>query len=66
MTRNLITIEPGKSVYEAAHLLFEHRIGCLPVVEAGELKGIITTTDMLDLLLRLLREKGIVPSGTPA
>jgi CBS domain-containing protein len=63
MTRNLVTIEPGKTVYEAAQLLYDHRIGCLPVVEDGELKGIITTTDMLNLLLRLLKEKGLVPPG---
>jgi len=46
MTRNPITIESGKTVYEAAQILYDHRIGCLPVVEGGELKGIITSTDM--------------------
>jgi CBS domain-containing protein len=44
-------------------MLYDCRIGCLPVVEDGELKGIITTTDMLSLLLQLLREKGLVPPG---
>ncbi|MGA3327314.1 MAG: CBS domain-containing protein [Terriglobia bacterium] len=63
MSRNPTTIEPGKSVYEAAHILYEHRIGCLPVVENGELKGIITSTDMLKLLLQFLREKGFAPPG---
>jgi acetoin utilization protein AcuB len=63
MTRHPITIEPSRTVYEAARTLYEHRIGCLPVVEAGELKGIITTTDMLNLLLQFLREKGLVPPG---
>jgi CBS domain-containing protein len=63
MTRNPATIEPSKTVYEAAQILFDRRIGCLPVVEDGELKGIITTTDMLNLLLQLLREKGFVPPG---
>ena len=63
MTRNPATIEPSKTVYEAAQILFDRRIGCLPVVEDGELKGIITTTDMLNLLLQLLREKGLVPPG---
>jgi CBS domain-containing protein len=58
MRRNPITTAPGNTVYEAAKILFEHRIGCLPVVEDGELKGIITTTDMLNLLLKLLKEKG--------
>jgi acetoin utilization protein AcuB len=63
MRRNPTTIEPGKTVYEAAQILVDHRIGCLPVVENGELKGIITTTDMLNLLLRLLKEKGLAPPG---
>ena len=63
MTRNPITIEPGKTVYEAAQILYDHRIGCLPVVEGGELKGIITSTDMLNLLLKLLKEKSPGPRG---
>jgi len=63
MTRNPATIEPLKTVYEAAQILYDSRIGCLPVIEDGELKGIITTTDMLNLLLQLLRERGLVPPG---
>jgi len=63
MTRNPITIESGKTVYEAAQILYDHRIGCLPVVEGGELKGIITSTDMLNLLLKLLKEKSPGPRG---
>ena len=63
MTRNPATIEPGKTIYEAAQILYDRRIGCLPVVEGGELKGIITTTDMLKLLLQLLAEKGLAPPG---
>ena len=62
MTRDPITIEPGKSIYEAAKLLYDHRIGCLPVIEEGELRGIITTTDILNLFIQLLREYGLVPS----
>jgi acetoin utilization protein AcuB len=61
MSRNPMTIEPDKTVYEAARILLEHRIGCLPVVENGKLQGIVTTTDMLNLLVRLLREKGLAP-----
>ena len=63
MSRNPTTIEPGKTVYEAAQILFDHRIGCLPVVEDGELRGIITITDMLNLLIKLLKEKGLAPPG---
>ena len=63
MTRDPATIEPGKTISEAVQMLYDRRIGCLPVVEDGELKGIITTTDMLNLLLQLLRERGLVPPG---
>jgi acetoin utilization protein AcuB len=54
MTRDPITVGPDQPVLEAAKLLSSKRIGCLPVVEDGELKGIITTTDMLKLLVYLL------------
>jgi len=64
MTRNPITIEPGQTVYEAALLLYDNRIGCLPVVENGALKGIVTTTDMLSVLLQWMREKGMAAPGT--
>ena len=63
MTRNPITIEPDQTVFEAAGLLLDRRIGCLPVVENGTLKGIITTTDMLKVLLQLMRDLGFVPPG---
>ncbi len=63
MTRDLVTIRPERSLFEAAQTLYDRRIGCLPVVADGELKGIITTTDMLKLLVHLLTEKGAAPPG---
>ncbi len=65
MAHNPLTVKPGQSMFEAAATLFNKRIGCLPVVENGELKGIVTTTDMLRLLLRLLKEQP-PPSTSPA
>jgi acetoin utilization protein AcuB len=56
MTRTLLTIESGKTVREAAQILDDHCIGCLPVVEGSELKGIITNRDLVKLLLQLLKE----------
>jgi acetoin utilization protein AcuB len=61
MTRNPLTVGPQQPVAEAAHLLFTHHIGCLPVVEEGELKGVISTTDMLRLLIYLTRERPSQP-----
>ena len=54
MARSLITIRPEQSVLEAAKLLYAKRLGCLPVVQDGELVGIITTTDMLKVLAQIL------------
>jgi len=48
MTRRLITIDPDKSVAEAANLMIEHRISGLPVVDAqGLLVGLISEGDLL-------------------
>lgn len=60
MTRDPITVRPNQPVFDAANLLFTRRFGCLPVVENGELVGIVTTTDMLRLLVQLIRERGLV------
>jgi acetoin utilization protein AcuB len=64
MTRDPITARPGQSVFEAATTLYTRRLGCLPVVENGELVGIVTTTDMLRLLVRMIREQGLAEDGT--
>ena len=42
-----ITIDPEASVEDAAHIMAERKIGCLPVVEDEELLGLITETDIL-------------------
>jgi CBS domain-containing protein len=44
-------------------MLYDRRMGCLLVVEDAELKGIITTTDMLKLLVHLLRKQDAVSGG---
>jgi acetoin utilization protein AcuB len=65
MTHDPVTIGPGQSMYEAATILYNKRVGCLPVVEKGELMGIISTTDMLKLLVRLLTEPDLFPRSLP-
>lgn len=64
MTRDPITVRLEQSVFEAATTLYARRLGCLPVVENGELVGIVTTTDMLRLLVRMIREQGLAEEGT--
>ena len=47
MSQNVTTIRPDASVKEAARLMIEKKIGCLPVVESDKLVGLITETDIL-------------------
>ena len=47
MSRPVVTVSPGVSVKEAARLMMEKKIGCLPVVEGGSLVGLVTETDIL-------------------
>jgi acetoin utilization protein AcuB len=54
MTRNPLTVSPETPIEEAAKILNENNIGCLPVVSSDELVGIITTCDMLNVLLEVM------------
>ncbi len=66
MTRDLLTVSPEQSIFEAASILHSKRIGCLPVVEKnGDLAGIITTTDMMGLLVRLTKDKHLGGNAPP-
>jgi CBS domain-containing protein len=47
MSEPAITISPEATAKEAARLMLEHKIGCLPVVEGHALVGIVTETDIL-------------------
>jgi acetoin utilization protein AcuB len=60
MTRNPVTVSPETPIEEAAKILNDKGIGCLPVVSNDELMGIITTCDMLNVLLEVM---GV---GTPS
>jgi acetoin utilization protein AcuB len=51
---DLFTIGPGAAVEDAAKVMAEEKIGCLPVVEDNVVVGIITETDMLVQLADVL------------
>ena len=48
MTPNPLTVTPDTPAYRAAEMLSAYKFGALPVVEKGELVGIISVTDYLD------------------
>lgn len=53
MTETPLTIPPTLTVAEATHLMLKHQVSGLPVLENGQLVGIITTSDMLRAFLEL-------------
>jgi CBS domain-containing protein len=47
MTEHVITISPDASVKEAARVMIDKKIGCLPVIDGENLVGLLTETDIL-------------------
>ncbi len=52
MVKKIITISPGTTIERAAYIMQENRINALPVIESEKLVGIITSTDVMEVLLR--------------
>lgn len=42
-----VTVPPDEAITDAVKLVTERRIGCLPIVERGQLIGIVTRLDLL-------------------
>ena len=56
MVTDLATIDEQAGLRQAALFLEKHRIGCLPVVTDGKLRGIITDTDFVAIAINLLEQ----------
>jgi len=54
MTRAVIVVSPNAPVEEAARVLVSEKISALPVTLEGRLVGIVTETDVLQLVVRAL------------
>ena len=54
MTTRVIVVEEESPLEEAALVMAEHKIGCLPVVRGQRLVGIITETDLFNLFTEQL------------
>jgi acetoin utilization protein AcuB len=62
MLRDPITIHPDEDVETAAQIIFERKIGGLPVVDGhNRVVGVITVTDILGAFIRIM---GILTSGS--
>ena len=53
MSKNPVTISKDTPVEEAARLMVDQDLSCLPVVENGKLVGIVSKSDMFKILLEL-------------
>ncbi|MBK8095989.1 MAG: CBS domain-containing protein [Planctomycetes bacterium] len=53
MTLHPATIPSTTSIAEAARILRDRKFGCLPVVDRGELVGVLTEHDILRAFLRM-------------
>jgi acetoin utilization protein AcuB len=52
MTDDVVTAEPDTTIRQAANLLRGRHIGCLAVVDGDKPVGIVTTSDLLELIGR--------------
>jgi len=52
MTKKIVTISEETTIKEAAEILASKEFHALPVVKDGNLTGIITTTDLINYLLK--------------
>lgn len=60
MTADPVTASPEMALRDAARLMVERKLGCLPVVDAGRLVGILTESDFARLAA------GLAPGGHAA
>jgi len=50
MVEDVVTTTADATIAQAARLMIDKQVGCLPVVEGGKLLGIVTETDLMKLL----------------
>ncbi len=61
MCAKVITIKPDEVVEEAARIMVDNQVGCLPVVKENAVVGIITESDLFHLFTDMFgaRAKGV-------
>lgn len=61
MTREVITIDGDTPLEQAARIMSDHDIGCLPVISEGKPVGIVTESDIFRVFVDIFaaRRKGV-------
>ncbi len=58
MTTNVLTLKPSDPLEKAAELMRRERIGAVPIVEKGRLRGILTRSDILKAFVAMSGKAG--------
>ena len=61
MIKDPVTIGPEESLEDAARLIYNHKIGGLPVLENGKVVGVITSKDILAAFIEIM---GVLESSS--
>jgi len=56
MSKMIVDARPGDHVSRAAEQMIKHRISALPIVEDGQLEGMLSMSDVFDICLDGLRQ----------
>lgn len=65
MSRSITVAQPQTLLLDAAKLMRANKISCLPVVHDELLVGLLTESDLLDVLILALDHQESPPSATP-
>jgi CBS domain-containing protein len=57
MKRDVVTVTPETPTIEALRTMRRLRVGCLPVLQDGQLVGIVTEEDFMEIASKLLEEQ---------
>jgi CBS domain-containing membrane protein len=69
MTTNVFTVPPEAAIHTAVDVMLAKRIGCVPVVTAGRVVGLLSETDCMRYLAHLLdlsEAKSALPELPPS
>jgi len=54
MVKTFVSVSPATTIERAANIMQQNRVHALPIIQAGDLVGIVTTTDVLGVLLQAI------------
>jgi len=56
MTKNVMTIDRDKTVFDACNMYKDYKVGCLIVTDKGKCVGIVTERDLIERTICLRRD----------